>query len=289
MITVDFIKVRLSLFLVAEDLDDLLSLHHFLDKPFRLCDGALCGKEILARPAADQLCHEDDHADPEKNNDSKINTERQHDHKERDAHDAGNKKLRNGLCDHLTQRIDIVRIITHDIAVVVRIEVTDGQILHPVEHLLAHTPQVPLRDDRHELVVGRARDERDRIHPDQDADLLRDVARDRVPGRACRDAFEIVEEREHNEGGQRRDDRVDDDAHERDGQHPRIVVEERLDEPFDDPLLQRRPLLHLLLFHCCSPPSFSSSLAASDAERLSRKAASLAESCSLSPLPLTCE
>ncbi len=47
--------------------------------------------------------------------------------------------------DHLAQRVDIVGIIAHDIAMIVGIEIADGKVLHAVEHLLAHFFQRALR------------------------------------------------------------------------------------------------------------------------------------------------
>ena len=50
---VDGIKVGTGLFFVAKDLDDLLAIHHFLDKALHLTDGFLLADEVFGGAAAD--------------------------------------------------------------------------------------------------------------------------------------------------------------------------------------------------------------------------------------------
>ena len=156
MIAVDLVEVCLGLFLMAEHLDDLLSLHHFLDKALRPRDRTLRGKEVPACAAADEFGDKYDGNDADENDQRKIDAEIEHDAQKRQTHDPRNKQLRDRLRDHLAERIDIICVIAHDIAVIVRIEIADGQLLHAIEHLLAHFSQISLRDDRHQLIIDRA-------------------------------------------------------------------------------------------------------------------------------------
>lgn len=65
---------------------------------------------------------------------------------------------RQALRDKLANGVDIVGIIAHDIAVIVGIEVLDGQVLHPLEHFDTDIVQKRLRDDGHRTgadIVGQ--------------------------------------------------------------------------------------------------------------------------------------
>ena len=252
---VDLIEPLLRLFLVTEHLDDLLPLHHLFDEAFRLCDRPLCGKEESARSAADEFCNKHDRHDPDQNDERKVEARIQHEADKRNAHDPRDHELRDTLRDHLAQRIDVVCVIAHDVAVVVRIEVTDGQILHPVEHLLAHIAQIALRDDRHELGIYRARDQGYGVHSDQDAHQPRYFAGDlspRLP--VCDRSLQQVEQRKHDECGKRRDDRIDDDTRQRDGQHDGVVMEKRLDKTLHNALLYGRAIPCTRLTHAFHLP-----------------------------------
>ena len=58
---VDLIKIRLRTFFMAENLNDLLSVHHFLHKPFCTGNGYLLLKEITGGMAADITGHHKRH------------------------------------------------------------------------------------------------------------------------------------------------------------------------------------------------------------------------------------
>ena len=75
-----------------------------------------------------------------------------------------NHQLRQTLADHLTQCIDIVGIITHDIAVIMGIKVADGQILHVIKHLFTHFCQGSLGNNGHQLRIANSGYQADHIH-----------------------------------------------------------------------------------------------------------------------------
>ena len=94
----------------------------------------------------------------------------QHDGKNRNHGDTGKHQLRNTLRNQLAQRVDIVSIIAHDIAVVMCIKILDRQILHAVEHLFPHLLQRALCDNRHSIGIRIACCQRQRIQYNQDED-----------------------------------------------------------------------------------------------------------------------
>ena len=70
----------------------------------------------------------------------------------RDRDDAG-AHLRQALADELTQRIGIVRVDRHDVAVRVRVKVADGKALHVSEEFHTDVAHRSLRDGDHDAVV----------------------------------------------------------------------------------------------------------------------------------------
>lgn len=82
----------------------------------------------------------------------------------------GIEDLRDAHGHELAQRIGIVCIYGHDVAVRMRIEIADGQRLHFRKHIVTHMAQKALRHDRHRLVVKHRRTERDDIHKPHAAD-----------------------------------------------------------------------------------------------------------------------
>ncbi len=157
------IEVGFRLLFMAEYLDDLLPVHILLDKALRFCHGALLPDKVLRRAAADRFGNEKHQKDAAEYDQRKPNAVIEHDPDQRKDHDRRSQQLRQTFGNYLTERIDVVRIIAHDVAVIVRIEVADGKILHSVEHLSAHLFQIALRKNRKKLFIDRARNERKHI------------------------------------------------------------------------------------------------------------------------------
>ena len=127
------VKGLFALLFMAEYLDHLLAVHHLLHKALCFSYRLLLAYEVSCRAAAHVFndpkhdchtrCHHQGHP----------YTVVQHDSEHRGNHDRRHEKLGNTLGDQLPQRIDIIGIIAHDIAVIV--EVFHREILHTVEHL----------------------------------------------------------------------------------------------------------------------------------------------------------
>ena len=118
------------------------------------------------------------------------------------------------------------------------VEIADGKVLHPVEHLLAHLGEEALRNDRKELCMDGAEDERDDVHPDEGEHIARDDAADFRPRLPCRlrlfdDGVNIL----HEDGGHGAHDGVDDEEDDGERRHAGVVAEERLHHAGEGPLL----------------------------------------------------
>ncbi len=148
---VDPVKVLLALLFVAENLDHLLAVHHLLNKAFGAAHGLLLTDEESGRAAADLAGNKNHHHNAHQQYQRHPDAEIQH-----DAHDAGNdcsglNDGGQGLGNKLAQGVDIIGVVAHDIAVLVGIEILDGQILHTVEHAAAHLAQKALSNHGHQL------------------------------------------------------------------------------------------------------------------------------------------
>ena len=152
-VLVPFVKGLLRLVLVAEDLDDLLAVDHFLHVAVDVAERLLLPHEIAAafrRDLADDLEHQKQEHDDENR---QPDAQRQHREEYGDNGEERGNRLRNALRDHLAQRVGIVRVVAHHVAVRVRVEVFERQRLHVREHVVADGFQRALRDDRHDAVV----------------------------------------------------------------------------------------------------------------------------------------
>ena len=219
---VDFVKVGLGSFLVAEDLNDLLAGHHFLHERLGVGQSDLLAQEIGGGALGDRTGGED-HADDANHHykgqdDAVVDHNAEH-HRQRDG---GDENIGKALADKLAQGVDIVGVVAHDVAVTIGVKVPDGQVLHVVEHLLTHLFQGTLGDDGHHLRVEGAGDEADRIHGYQDSYKAENFSGDRRPVAALvalvyQGDDLLQEDRRHGA-----DESVDQDAHQRDRQQHRI-------------------------------------------------------------------
>ena len=115
---------------MAEDLDDLLAVHHLLDIAVDPAQILLLGDEEApgALDALDGKRHR--RGNHEQRDDQQRHVEDNHrSHDAHNRHNAGNE-LRHGLGNHLPHGVDVVGIDAHNIAVGVRVKILDRQALH---------------------------------------------------------------------------------------------------------------------------------------------------------------
>ena len=142
---------------MAERLDDFLAVHDFLDMALDHAELGLLRDKEARGVGAEQFGHkghkrdagDDDHAHP--------HAVIQHDKEHGDDDDDRHEQVGQRLADHLAQRVDVVGVVAHDVAALMRVEVADWQVLHAVEHLLAQLLERALRDDGHGAVPEERR------------------------------------------------------------------------------------------------------------------------------------
>ena len=220
---------------MAKDFDDLLAVHHLLDEPFRLADGFLLAHEIPRRVAAD-FARDQNHADHAEHHDQRQpEAVIEHDAQNREHDDAGHEQLREALGDHLPQGIDIVGVVAHDIAVAVRIEKADGQVLHPAEHLHPKLFERALGDDGHHAVEREAGGQREHIEHHQQADEPKNLPAHGAPVAALPAGLHDGDDILHEDGGNRVDDGAEQDAPHNHGHHHRVEGKEHANQPLGRP------------------------------------------------------
>ena len=179
---------------MAEHLDDLLPVHHLLHVALGAGNGLLRLKEVACGAAADALGDEGHGHDAQHQHQRQPDAEIQHDGKHR-QHDGGGLDERgNGLRDELAERVDIIGVIAHDIAVLVRVEELDGQILHPAENLLTELVKEALRHYGHELGIGKLREDGQHVQCAQKHEIGHDL---RLRGGPVAGGIPLFDDGEH--------------------------------------------------------------------------------------------
>ena len=167
---VDCVEILFAGFLMAKDLDDLLSVHHFLDIPLFFAERTLLLDKVLGAPAADGLCDDNHRRGADQHDKRQPHAEIQHDAEQNQHDKAGRNQARNTLRNQLTQRFGIVGVIAHDIAVRVRIEIFDGELLHIGKQGVPDVPKRSLRHIGHQSRPRKVADKTGKINTSQKQD-----------------------------------------------------------------------------------------------------------------------
>ena len=129
-------ELGFGLILVAEDLDDLLTVHHFLDIAVYFSNGFLLTDKVFTALSCNFTCYKHHTGYCGNNENSKINTCADHSDKYGNNSDYRRESLRNTLGEHLAEGIDIVCIVAHNIAVSALVKILYGELLHIFKHLI---------------------------------------------------------------------------------------------------------------------------------------------------------
>ena len=250
---VDLVEVSLCRLFVAEHLDDLLSGQHLFDIALGGADGVLLFDEILRALAADELGHKQHKRDAEQHDQGHVNARFEHRDHKRDDRDRREHRLRYALRYELAQRVDVVGVVAHDVAVRICVEIADRQLLHVVEHILADMFEEALRDDCHHAVVGERADQRKHIYARHDTDDRIQRALDRFKALFEPRRDDVVGQDLEEDGRADACDRGDRDAADDQDELPSVIVEHIFEQ-----LAQRlhdAAALDLYLMPChCRPP-----------------------------------
>ena len=171
---VDGVEIPLALLFMVEDLDHFLAGHHFFREPFDLSEFFLTRDKVAGGASADLLGDQHDREEAHQHDQRHPDAVVQHDEEDGEDRDRRDQQLRETLGDHLPQRIDIVGIVAHDIAVLMLVEVGDRKLLHIVEEPHAQFFERSLRNGRHQEMKGQTGGEREDIQRHERADILQD-------------------------------------------------------------------------------------------------------------------
>ena len=158
---VDGLKVADGLLLAAEHLDHFLAGHHLLDEAVDAAKTLLLGAEVAARPLAELRGGEHHHGGYQTADERQRHTEHNHRGKGDADGDDRIKDLGQSRRNHLAQRVDVVGIDRHDVAMLPLVEVADGQPLHTLENQLTQFQLRALRHVDHQAVVEVGADDAD--------------------------------------------------------------------------------------------------------------------------------
>ena len=215
---------------MAERLDDLLAVHDFLDMALDHAELGLLRDKEARGVGAEQLGHKGHKGDAGNDDQAHPRAVVQHDEEHGDDDDDRHEQVGQRLADHLAQRVDVVGVVAHDVAALVCVEVTDRQVLHAVEHLLAQLLERALRDDGHGAVPEERRGDAHGIDAAEGGHKLQDLGlRGRPVARLPRFANDLQRALE-----KRRADGIDDGAEHHagddEGQKHWVEAKEHLDE-----------------------------------------------------------
>ena len=123
---------------MVEDLDDLLAIDGFLHEGVHVADPLLLLDEVAAGAAHD-LAHDEVEQNGEHDYErGEWNGQPQHGQQRRGRGDNRGEHLRERLRDGLAQRIGVVGVVAHDVAVLVAVEVANRQLLLMGEHIVTN-------------------------------------------------------------------------------------------------------------------------------------------------------
>ena len=160
---------------MAEDLDHLLSVHHLLDEALGLGHRLLLAQEEFGGAAAHLPGHQEHGEHTQQQHQGHPHAEVQHDGKDHQHNGPGLDQGGDALAHQLTEGVDVVGVMAHDIAVLVGVKIADGQVLHTVEDLPAQLIQEALGHVGHQLGIGQHGDQGQQIQPRQQADIGHDL------------------------------------------------------------------------------------------------------------------
>ena len=164
---INAVEVLFRLLFMTEYFYDFLAVHELFDKTFRLSHLFLLADKISGGTAADFFRHKRHECDSDNHYQKQPDTVIKHDTHYCSYRNQRDQKLRYTLRNQLSQGINIVGIIAHDIAMVMRVKIFNRQILHAVEHLLTQFHQRSLRNHRHSSGISKSRNQRQHIKESQ--------------------------------------------------------------------------------------------------------------------------
>ena len=141
------------LILVAEHLDDLLPVHHLFNVTVHRAKVGLLPGKIPPRPRGDLQRGRHHHPDHYDRNQAQRHIQHKHTDQRRRQRDGRIQQLRHALAEELAQRVHVVGIDRHDVAVGMGIKIADRQRFHVGEQLLTQPAHRALAHVDHNPVI----------------------------------------------------------------------------------------------------------------------------------------
>ncbi|MPM45442.1 hypothetical protein SDC9_92129 [bioreactor metagenome] len=151
--------------------------------------------------------------------------------------------MRHALGNELAQGVDVVGVVAHDVAALVRVKILHGQTLHMPKEPLSHFLERALRKNRHCARVGKREDERDEVQPGENHRKANDLRADHAPARArvlLQNGDDVLRE----DGGHCGDRGGEDDADDHRGQRHGIERKQRAKKALERSFLKLSFWLH---------------------------------------------
>ena len=237
---VDCVEILHGFLFVAEHLDDLLTVHHFLDVSFHLTDGFLLCHKVFCTVSAYLLGYQKNTYKSDKHRKEKLNAQIHHDKRKHDKRYHGRHELGKTLRNYLAERVNIVCVYTHDIAVGVGVKISYRKPLHTGKHFYTHIAQESLRQRGAYKVEYRRADNTYKINYSEREKRKRDAAPCLVVAQlfgkiVFKCGIDLVEEKSRNRACNRADYYSGKDY----AEHTLVVFEKDRKQPLDSPFFDR--------------------------------------------------
>ena len=166
--------------------------------------------------------HQDDHRKHHEREGERVP---EHDDENRDHCREHGDEVWHGNANELAEGVHVVGVVRHDVAVLVRVKVANGQVLHVVEHLVADLHEGALADYSRELGLSDVRAQGNHIAANETQDDARDLDLCCCPVSRAHEILHHGDGLLHEDGRQRREDRGGENAEHLCGYVNWVVVE----------------------------------------------------------------
>ena len=205
-----------------------------MHKALLLTNGLLQGDKEARGVATKEFGNGDHQYHAQQKDERQIQTVIQHDKEHADNDNACANERGERLPYQLTERVDIVGVTAHNVAVLVGVKILDGQVLHFCKQCLTHLAQKALRNARHQLRFQCDGNDGNGIKADQNTNLGDDVVLSFLPRHAVLPRVgnrvgNFLEE----DCGNGRGHGTEDDANNRNGKQNGIIFKQHFDQAFE--------------------------------------------------------
>ena len=231
-LVVFFVESLFGALFVVKDFDDFLTVEHFLDVAVDAGERSLLADEVERAAVGNLEGDDDDHGGDGGDDEGEHPAVIEHDAEGGDDGDDASEHLRQCLRDELAQRIGVVGVVAHDVAVGVHIEVADGEGLHVIEHIVPNVFEAALGNKDHEAAVSEGAQYAREV---EGAHQAEDASESRENGICLFEEgrYVVIHEDLDEDGAAHVGEGRDEYAHDGNGEDAFVVYDNIIHEPFD--------------------------------------------------------